>query len=173
VGAGLLPEQDSPPPMLLPSISGAASCQYGPVPVFPVKLADPVIVLPATSKPPVLPPSDTLDLTLLPAQAGWPSSPPSPIITKPVVAETDTEPVMVAPQNHRAVAPVELSEALTVAPLTDSAPPEFTVTGPVTLPGAVTQTDWPEATVKPGTVVVMHGLLNVTAWVMLAEALAA
>jgi hypothetical protein len=94
-------------------------------------------------------------------------------MTKPVVDEAETEPVMVAPQSHSAVAPVELTEALTVAPLTDSAPPEFTVTGPVTFPGAVTQIDWPEVTVKPGTVLVMHGLLNPTTWVMLAEVLAA
>jgi hypothetical protein len=94
-------------------------------------------------------------------------------MTNPVVAEADTEPVIVVPHNRKAVAPFELTEALTVAPSSDSAPPELTVTGPVTFPGAVTQTDWPDPTVKPGTVVVMHGLLNATAWVMLAEELTA
>src|SRR5207248_11681588 len=105
-------------------------------------------------------------------QAGWPSSPPSPARTKPAVPETETESVTVAAQSLRVAAPFEVSGPPTVAPLTDSAPPWLTVTGPVTLPGALTQMDCPDATVKPGTVVVMQGLLNVTDWVMVAEELA-
>ena len=52
---------------------------------------------------------------------------------------------MVEPQKRMAAAPLEVIPPLTLAPFKNSAPPDWTLIPPVTLP--LMQMDWPELTV--------------------------
>ena len=138
--AGLLEmAHESDPLMWLPSISGSSP------PVLPETLRVPLIVSPPSSMPPVLLEIVSVPVMVLSAHAGVPSSPPSPIITKPVVPNTVTLPLMVEPQKRMAAAPLELIPPLTLAPFKNSAPPELTLIPPLTFP--LMQMDWPEVTV--------------------------
>ena len=60
-------------------------------------------------------------------------------------------------------APVALIGPVTMPPLIQSAPPAWTVTGPVSFPPDETQTDWPLATLNgPVLLVVMHAWVKTT-----------
>ena len=150
--------------------------------MLPLTVTGAVAVLPASVKPPlllvivngavvawlenatssVLPVVDTGAVKSFPAQA------PPPISTGPAVPVTVNGPVTVELHRVAAAAPVALSGAVIVPPLTHNEAPTSTVTGAVNLRSSPRQIDLPAAIVEElRTVVVMHAGENpTTTWAL-------
>jgi hypothetical protein len=91
------------------------------------------------------------------------------MVTGPAEDDTDSEPVTGVDNSASAVAPLELTEPPTEAPLAHRAPPEILIE-PVTLAFSM-QTDWPLDMVSdPLTVVVIQASLKPTLIVRVAVA---